>query len=171
MKFPIQSKWVVQQGYLNALRSVQLAGETRKSHDRITTPGTFHACREGSQCFMLPATRPWGCLRFSDLRSCVWSAEDEKTSLEEVGGRWVFAAAMLGNKGGQQMAAMEPIWDASLDSLPGEHGMKVHEKELQEVEVTEKCTKESCVVFPAQQHTPVQSSPPCKLVRSFLSST
>lgn len=58
MNFPIQSKWVVQQGYPNAPRSVQLAGETKKSRNRITTPGTFHTLREGSQCFMLPATCP-----------------------------------------------------------------------------------------------------------------
>lgn len=171
MKFSIQSKWVVQQGYPNALRSVQLAGETKKSHYRITTPGTFHTFREGSQCFMLPATCPWGGLLFSDLRSCVWSAEDEKTSLEKVSGRWALAAVMLGNKGGHKTGAMEPLWDAGLDSLVGKHGMKVHERELEEVEVTENCTKEPCMVFPAQQNTPVQSSPSCKLVRSFLSFT
>lgn len=75
--------------------------QVRQKKKKKNTIRTFHTCREGSQRFMLPATCPRGCLLSRDLRrSRVWSADDEKTSLEEVCGRGVFVAGTLGSKGG-----------------------------------------------------------------------
>lgn len=94
--------------------------QVRQKKKKKNTIRTFHTCREGSQRFMLPATCPRGCLLSRDLRrSRVWSADDEKTSLEEVCGRGVFVAGTLGSKGGgctEEWVGMEQLWGAGSDS-------------------------------------------------------
>lgn len=94
-----------------------LAGETKKKPS--TTVRAFHTCREGSRCFVLPATCPRGCLLFCDLRrSRVWSAHDERTSLEEVCRKRVVCGRTLGSKVGHTVGwvGVELLWAAGLDS-------------------------------------------------------
>lgn len=88
-----------------------------KKKQPSTTVRTFHTCRKGSRCFVLPASCPWGCLLFCDLRrSRVWSEDDER-SLQEVcrkGWWWQDPGEGSGTQGG--WVGVELLWAAGLDT-------------------------------------------------------